>query len=59
MFKVLNGEAPPEILPPAPDYPPELPEPCDQLAIEGANVEEALEPGSQRQYSLQDFELIK
>lgn len=58
-YQVLNGEAPPEVLPPAPDYPPELSETCDQVAVEGANVEEALDPGTQRQYSLQDFELIK
>lgn len=56
----LNGEAPPEVLPPAPDYPADLPEPCDQVAVEAVpNVEEQLEPGTQRQYSLDDFELIR
>lgn len=54
----LNGEAPPEICPPAPDYPPELSE--SGVAIEAAqHVEEPLESGTQRQYSLDDFELIR
>ena len=47
-------------MPPAPDYPPELPEPCDSVAVEAAqNIEEPLDPGTQRQYSLDDFELIR
>lgn len=68
----------PEVLPPLPDYPPQLSsggEPCDAIAIEGGgvqqqhmhhheqqlqqNIEEQLEPGTQRQYSLNDFELIR
>lgn len=40
--------------PPVPDYPPELAE-----NVNHQNVEENLEPGSQRQYSLDDFELIR
>lgn len=33
---------------------------CDQVPVEASdNVEEPLEPGTQRQYSLNDFELIR
>lgn len=58
----LNAEAGlPEVLPPLPDYlPAPLPDPCDSVAVEAIqNIEEQLEPGTQRQYSLNDFELIR
>ncbi|XP_055907003.1 atypical protein kinase C isoform X4 [Eupeodes corollae] len=58
----LNADAGlPEVLPPIPDYPPAvLPDPCDSVAVEAVqNIEEQLEPGTQRQYSLNDFELIR
>lgn len=50
-----------DVLPLPPDYPNELnsSESCDAVAIEVSQQEEHLEPGSQRQYSLDDFELIR
>lgn len=56
-----SSAAPPDVHPPVPDY---LPEGHgDAVAIDasaaGANSEEALEIGAQRQYSLADFELIR
>lgn len=47
---------------PPQDYPSEyIQDPsCDQVPVEASdNVEEPLEPGTQRQYSLNDFELIR
>lgn len=62
----MNGaEQPPEvILPPSSlDFGPELTEPCDSVAVEAppssSDLEEQLEAGTQRQYSLNDFELIR
>lgn len=50
-------------IPPPEQYPSSDPyhhEPCDQVPVEvNENVEEPLESGTQRQYSLQDFELIR
>lgn len=51
------------LLPPTLDYGQEL-ETCDQVAVEApptssSDLEEQLEPGTQRQYSLNDFELIR
>lgn len=56
----LNGEAQSEILPPVPDYPPEIVDDGDEVEIEAPKCfEEQLEIGTQRQYSLDDFELIR
>lgn len=58
----VNGERSGcEVLPPAiPEFPSELVE-HEQIPVEAVqqNVEEQLEPGAQRQYSLDDFELIR
>lgn len=49
-----------ELLPPAPEFAPELAEGGDHVAVEALqSSEEPLEPGAQRQYSLEDFELIR
>ncbi|XP_031622767.1 atypical protein kinase C isoform X2 [Contarinia nasturtii] len=57
---VSNDHQAIENVPPAADYPPEIPEHGDVGAIEAAPaVEETLEIGPQRQYSLDDFELIR
>ncbi|XP_058462263.1 atypical protein kinase C isoform X1 [Malaya genurostris] len=52
-----------DVLQPSQDYPQDYhhgAEPCDQVPVEAPeNVEEPLEPGTQRQYSLNDFELIR
>ena len=56
-----NGaESSSEIIQPPLDYPPDIPSDIgDQIAIEPSPDEEPLEPGTQRQYSLSDFELIR
>ncbi|XP_029731494.1 atypical protein kinase C isoform X2 [Aedes albopictus] len=52
-----------DVIQPPQDYPSEYihSDPsCDQVPVEASdNVEEPLEPGTQRQYSLNDFELIR
>ncbi|XP_021707067.1 atypical protein kinase C isoform X3 [Aedes aegypti] len=51
-----------DVIQPPQDYPSEyIQDPsCDQVPVEASdNVEEPLEPGTQRQYSLNDFELIR
>ncbi|XP_059622405.1 atypical protein kinase C isoform X1 [Phlebotomus argentipes] len=56
----INGEVQKELLPPAPEFAPELAEGGDHVAVEALqSSEEPLEPGAQRQYSLEDFELIR
>lgn len=62
----MNGEAQSEVIMPTNslptlDYGQDITETCDQVAVEipPSGVEEQLEPGTQRQYSLNDFELIR
>lgn len=64
----MNGTEPlpsqPEvIMPPSLDYGQDLNEVCDQVAVEAppssSDLEEQLEAGTQRQYSINDFELIR
>ncbi|XP_063696781.1 atypical protein kinase C isoform X2 [Culicoides brevitarsis] len=62
----VNGEAQSEVIMPANslptlDYGQDITENCDQVAVEipPSGTEEQLEPGTQRQYSLNDFELIR
>lgn len=62
----VNGEAQSEVIMPTNslptlDYGQDITEMGDQVAVEipPSGVEEQLEPGTQRQYSLNDFELIR
>uniref|UniRef100_A0A336MBT7 CSON014807 protein n=1 Tax=Culicoides sonorensis TaxID=179676 RepID=A0A336MBT7_CULSO len=62
----VNGEVQPEVIMPANslptlDFGQDITESCEQVAVEipPSGVEEQLEPGTQRQYSLNDFELIR
>lgn len=60
IIKDLNGEITSDCCPPTQEYPPELSQPGDSAAIEAAkHNEEPLDAGTQRQYSLDDFELIR
>lgn len=55
----VNGESHQEPRPVQPDYPPVLDNRGDAVAIDAAQAEEQLEVGAQRQYSLDDFDLIR
>lgn len=61
----MNGEPQSEMIMPQVhpnlDYQQDAQETCDQVAVEAppSDLEEQLEPGTQRQYSLNDFELIR
>ncbi|XP_053689445.1 atypical protein kinase C [Sabethes cyaneus] len=49
-----------DVIQPPQDYPQDYHHEADQVPVEATeNVEEPLEPGTQRQYSLNDFELIR